>query len=159
MPPTDHDQSIADLDHDLSALIGYNLTRVVGVVRQDLVKVLAEFDLRIVPFSALSIVTQKPGISQTLLAEALNVERSNLVQIVDDLTKRKLIERGHVASDRRRHALVATPKGQLLLQTAQSAVIAHEARVFATLTQDERSILLALLKKLRFGSGAPTTAP
>ena len=149
MDPTD--QTIT-LDQNLSGFIGYNMTRVVGLVRQDLTKVLADYDLRIIPFSALSIVAQKPGISQTLLAEALNIERSNLVQIVDDLSKRKLIERQSVASDRRRHALVPTEKGLNLRGLAQGAVAAHEKRMFAALTDAESRMLLELLQKLRHTS-------
>lgn len=139
-------------DRALKDLLGYNIKRVLSLVQTDLSRVLGEFQLRAVSFSALSVVVQSPGINQTELAEVLKIERSNLVQIIDELAGRKLIARTPVPGDRRRHALMPTVDGQTLQAAAQAAVMDHEDRVFQMLTDNERADLLRLLRKVRAGS-------
>lgn len=144
-PPPD----ASPADADLTDYIGYALKRVMSLVHADLAQVLAALDLRAVSFSALSIVVRRPGINQTQLADALKIERSNLVQLIDELSDRELLARMPVAQDRRRYALMPTLAGQALCARAEAAVAAHEARVFAMLDGEERATLLALLRKIR----------
>lgn len=136
-------------DTDLTGYVGYNLKRVLSLVQADLAQVLGTFDLRAVSFSALSIVVRRPGINQTQLAEALKIERSNLVQLIDELSDRALLARTPVAGDRRRYALMPTTAGKTLCARAEAAVAEHEARVFSMLDADERGTLLTLLRKIR----------
>lgn len=136
-------------DTDLTGYVGYNLKRVLSLVQADLAQVLGTFDLRAVSFSALSIVVRRPGINQTQLAEALKIERSNLVQLIDELSDRALLARTPVAGDRRRYALMPTTAGKTLCARAEAAVAEHEARVFSMLDAGERGTLLALLRKIR----------
>jgi DNA-binding MarR family transcriptional regulator len=136
-------------DTDLTGYIGYNIKRVLSLVQSDLAQVLGALELRAVSFSALSIVVRNPGINQTQLAEALKIERSNLVQLIDELSNRALLARTPVAGDRRRYALMPTTAGKALCAKAEAAVADHEARVFSMLDEAERSTLLALLRKIR----------
>lgn len=136
-------------DSDLTDFIGYNLKRVLSLVQSDLAQVLGGLNLRAVSFSALSVVVRNPGINQTQLAEALKIERSNLVQLVDELSDRGLLARTPVAGDRRRHALMPTSSGQKLCADAMAAVAAHEARFFSGLSAGEQDDLLRLLRKVR----------
>lgn len=136
-------------DTDLTGYIGYNLKRVLSLVQADLAQVLGAMELRALSFSALSIVVRNPGINQTQLAEALKIERSNLVQLIDELSERDLLVRTPVAGDRRRYALMPTTTGQRLCAKAEVAVSDHEARVFSMLDADERDVLLTLLRKVR----------
>lgn len=136
-------------DTDLTGFIGYNLKRVLSLVQADLAQVLGALDLRAVSFSALSIVVRNPGINQTQLAEALKIERSNLVQLIDELSGRALLARTPVAADRRRYALMPTTTGKALCARAEAAVKEHETRVFAMLDDAEKAALLSLLRKIR----------
>lgn len=140
-------------DDVLSDYLGYTMKRVLSVVQADLAQVLGDFGLRAVSFSALGVVVRQPGISQSGLAEVLAVERSNLVQLVDDLSGRGLITRAPVAGDRRRHALMPTREGSALHARAAGAVAAHEAAMFHMLDTGERATLLHLLHKVRAGLG------
>jgi DNA-binding MarR family transcriptional regulator len=140
---------ILPADTDLTGYIGYNLKRVLSLVQADLAQVLGALELRAVSFSALSIVVRNPGINQTQLAEALKIERSNLVQLIDELSDRNLLARTPVAGDRRRYALMPTTTGKALCAKAEQAVAAHETRVFSMLDEGERDVLLGLLRKIR----------
>ena len=141
------------VDTHLSDLIGYAMKRALSVVQADLSRVLSGFGLRAVSFSALSIVVAQPALTQTQLADALQIERSNLVTILDELSDRGLIIRAPVAQDRRRHALMATAAGKALAEAALAAVEAHENRLFACLSEPERRELKRLLTKVRHAAG------
>lgn len=150
MMKPDTPQDTEDLTDDaVAGFIGYNLKRVLSLVMGDLAQVLGGFSLRAVSFSALGVVVRQPGISQSGLAEVLSVERSNLVQLLDELSSRGLVVRAPVAGDRRRYALMPTPEGLRLHADAAQAVAAHETRVFAMLDADEQATLLRLLRKVR----------
>ena len=146
---TEEAMQIRPADSDLTEFIGYNLKRVLSLVQADLALVLGMLELRAVSFSALSIVVHNPGINQTRLAEGLKIERSNLVQLVDELSDRGLLARTPVAGDRRRYALMPTTAGMRLCAKAEAAVAEHEERVFAMLDPTERATLMVLLRKIR----------
>lgn len=132
----------------LATLIGYHLRRAYSVFQSDLANVLAPFDLRPMSFSVLVIVSENAGLSQTQISTALNIERPNLVAIIDSLEERALIKREQVPSDRRVYALKISKKGQDLLSRAQSAVYAHEHRLLEDQPQDQVRILMKTLKMI-----------
>ena len=136
-------------DSPLNGFLGYALKRALSVVQSDLSITLTEFGLRATSFSALLVVVDRPGITQTDLADALAIERSNLVQIIDELCNSQRIARTPVKGDRRRHALMPTAQGLVVAAQAKAAVQAHEARIFAVLSAGERAELALLLSKLR----------
>lgn len=136
-------------DRHLSDFIGYDMKRALSIVAADFARTLDYFDLRAVSFSALAIIVGEPGLTQTQLAEVLQVERSNLVMIIDDLAGRNLIIRAPVAQDRRRYALMPTTAGKELAVMAQSSAADHERRIFACLTASERNELQRILRKFR----------
>lgn len=139
----------AEPDRHLSTFIGYAMKRALSIVQADFAKTLAEYDLRAVSFSALSIIVGEPGLTQTQLADSLQIERSNLVTIIDELAGRNLIVRAPVAQDRRRHALMPTTAGKQLAAVAKASAIEHERRLFACLTDAERTELQRILQKFR----------
>lgn len=147
---TEHEPEV---DRHLSAFIGYDMKRALSIVQADFARTLSDYGLRAVSFSALSIIVGEPGLTQTQLADALQIERSNLVTIIDELAGRELIIRAPVAQDRRRHALMPTAKGKALAASARKSVLEHEKRLFACLTADERSALQGILRKFRHAAG------
>jgi DNA-binding MarR family transcriptional regulator len=149
IPNADVELEKPDPEQHLSDFIGYTMTRALSIVRADFARTLSDYNLRAVSFSALSIVVAEPGQTQTQLADALQVERSNLVGIIDELAGRNLIIRAPVAKDRRRHALMPTTAGKELAAAAQASVADHENRLFGCLTKTERAELQRILRKFR----------
>lgn len=137
------------IDSNLTSFTGYSIKRTLSIILADLTEVLKNYDLRAVSFSALLIIVAQPGLTQTQLAEALQIERSNLVTILDELSGRNLIIRAPVAHDRRRHALMPTSAGKKLAAAAHADVVAHEERLFGTLTATEHTELRRILTKFR----------
>lgn len=135
-------------DAGLREFTGYFVKRTYSVMRADLAQALKPFGLRMVTFSVLVMIVDNPGLRQSQLAAALAIERPNLVVIIDELQRRKLVVRDRVPTDRRAYALHATKAGVELLEQARQANRDHEARVFGMLSDAEREGLVATLRKI-----------
>lgn len=132
----------------MRGLFGYNIKRAFSALQVDLLHVLGEFDLRMVPFSTLVMIVENPGLRQSQLADALAIERPNLVVVLDGLERRALITRDRVPTDRRAYALSATLAGHQLCEKAYRAVQAHETRYLERLSISERAALESALAKI-----------
>ena len=136
-------------DDTLRRFLGYHMKRAFNVVQADLTATLKPFDLRMLTYTALVLICDNPGLSQAQLAAAMDIERPNLVVIIDELERRELINRTRLPSDRRTYALIPTLAGRRLCDKAVAAVEAHEARLFAGLDEESRATVVALLSKVR----------
>jgi DNA-binding MarR family transcriptional regulator len=94
---------------------GYLLRRAQVAVFQRFFDLFAEFDIRPAQYSVLTVIERNPGLSQTRLADALGIKKTNLVAIIDTLEQRGLARRKSTETDRRSHALFLTPRGTVLI--------------------------------------------
>ena len=134
---------------DLEGLVGYNLKRAYVVIRNDFRRALGDDGFAPRVFSALSLIVEYPNITQSELARMLGIERSGLVAIVDELESRGLLQRNAVPGDRRVQALAPTKKGKEAYAEASKAVQAHEDALLADMTDQEKELLIQLLRKIR----------
>ncbi len=132
----------------LPDLLGYNLRRAQVVVFQDFMKSLKALNLTPGQFGVLQIVKANPGLKQTDLANALNVDRSTVVGVIDRLQGRGLLRRVRTENDRRSYALHLTDVGRDSLRKAERDVLRHEDRIADRLDAEERQALIGLLRKL-----------
>lgn len=138
-----------ELDHDiLPELIGYHLRRAQLTVFNDFVGTMANQQITPGQFGVLALISANPGLSQSALARAVGIERSTMVAVIDALQGRDLVERRPSPVDRRSYALVLSAAGKALLAVLKPLVAEHEDRISDGLTNDEKQILLRLLKKL-----------
>ena len=93
------------------------------------------------------LVEANPGITQGTLAEAVRLDRSTMVGVIDSLEERGFVERRR-GRDRRTNGLWLTRPGRVLALKLRQRIERHERRVAARLSDDERAQLLALLAKL-----------
>ena len=133
-------------DKSLRDLTGYRLRRTTSTAMSKMKIVFAEFGLRRTTFSTLALVVNNPGLRQSQLAEALAIERPNLVQIVNELEKAGLVKRNAAADDRRAYALQATPSGCDLFEKSMAAVRAYEQKLIHGLSAEQISTLHQTLK-------------
>jgi len=132
-------------DRALRDFVGYRMKRAFNAVQADVNAVLRPFGLRMVTFSALTLIGAREGMRQSALAELLAIEPPNLVILLDELEKAGLIRRQRAASDRRAHELVMTDAGRALRAKAHAAVTAHDTAMTEGLTEDERAALVRAL--------------
>ena len=130
---------------DLSNLVGYRLRR----AQQELFRDFAASIPDLSPGRAglLMLIEANPGLTQSRLAQAMALDRSTMVGVLDALEARGWVER-RKGKDRRTNGLWLTRAGRTLLARVKRRIADHEARVTACLSHAERERLLALLTKL-----------
>ena len=129
----------------LPALLGYRLRRAQQAVFRDFASAVAEIS----PGRAgmLLLIDANPGVTQGRLAQAVGLDRSTMVGVIDALEARRLVERRR-GDDRRTNGLWLTPTGRSFVARLKRRIEIHERRVAAHLTAAERGQLLSLLEKL-----------
>ena len=106
--------------------------------------------LQVTPAHAgiLRVLDQADGLSQQALGEKLRVFPSRLVELLDGLEERGLVERRASPTDRRRHALYLTEKGRKMLQQIDRVAGEHQDALCTALTEPEQAQLAALLRRI-----------
>jgi DNA-binding MarR family transcriptional regulator len=132
----------------LPGLVGFQLRMVQVAIFKDFAVSLGGLDITPGLFGALIVIEANPDLKQSDLARAVQLDRSTVVTLVDNLERRKLVERRASPTDRRSNALRLTDEGRTLLRTLKRQVAAHEKRLVANLTPDERQKLIELLLKI-----------
>ncbi len=129
----------------LPSLLGYRLRLAQQAVFRDFASSVAELSPGRV--GILLLLEANPGVTQSRLAQAVSLDRSTMVGVVDMLESRGLIERRR-GEDRRTNGLWLTDEGRVLVARLKRRIQAHERRVAAHLSPQERAQLLVLLEKL-----------
>ena len=132
----------------LQTLLGYNARRAALTIIEGFLERMAEFGLRPVDFSVMSVIHHNPGVTSRQLCAALNLLPPNLVGLVQSLEARGLIHRLPHPTDGRAMGLHPTPQGQALMQQAEQAATDLEIERSARLTTAQRKTLLNLLQKI-----------
>jgi MarR family transcriptional regulator, lower aerobic nicotinate degradation pathway regulator len=96
---------------------------------------------------ALTLLRDHGGISQQDLATALQIDKTNLVSLLNDLESSGFLARRRSPEDRRRHVVEITPSGAGRLREAEGALVAVEDDVLAALDAEERETLYRLLQR------------
>lgn len=135
----------------LADLLGYHLRRAQVAMFQNFAKVLDDWNISPGQVGVLALVKANSGINQTRVGNALGIDRSTLVAVIDRLEERDLITRTPSPTDRRSHALVLTEEGERYLAKLLPQVHKHERQIAADLSDDERATLIALLSRVRAG--------
>ena len=103
--------------------------------------------LRQVLFGILSVIKANPGVNQGTAGRALGIQRANMVSLINELSDAGLIDRQVAEDDRRAFALTVTPEGERAVEAASLRIHAHEDRLLAGLSQEERQQLMILLTR------------
>jgi DNA-binding MarR family transcriptional regulator len=132
----------------LESLVGYNSRRAALFVIEVFMQRMAVYDLRVVDFSVLSLITHNPGITSRQLCNTLGILAPNLVGMVNAMEKRGLIARVPHPHDGRAMGLHLTDAGKKVMQNAEQTATQLEVETTAHLTATERATLMRLLKKV-----------
>src|ERR1700716_3385143 len=94
---------------------------------------------------ALKLLSERGPASQQGLAEALSLDPSNVVGLLNELEERGLITRRRDRADRRRHIVEVSPLGEDELALAYARLSDVEDDLLSALSTDERATLYDLL--------------
>jgi len=132
----------------LPGLLGYQLRLAQRAIFDDFADAMGELEVSPGLFGMLVIIEANPGLKQSELAHAAQLDRSSLVPALDKLEARRLVARRASSEDRRVNGLWLTPEGSALLRQLKQRVARHEQRLARGLTAPERETLAALLRRI-----------
>ncbi|POF28408.1 MarR family winged helix-turn-helix transcriptional regulator [Roseibium marinum] len=146
--PAPENGALSISDRTLRAFFGYQMKRTFNLIQSDLNRTLKPFDLRMLTYTALVLVVDNPGLSQAQLAEAMDIERPNLVVIIDELERRELIIRDRLPKDRRAYALKVTLAGRRLYEKSFAAVSAHEKTFLRGVEAEALAVAMDVMRRV-----------
>ena len=132
----------------LGDFLGFRLRRLQNRLSRDFGEATKDFNLRSGLFSSLEIIRANPGISQADLSQAVALDKSVMVIIVDLLEERGLARRRKSKLDRRRYSLFVTEKGEEELRKLFEIMSRTEDRVLHGVSEDELRWLMDILDRL-----------
>lgn len=124
------------------------MRRVAGSVQRLAAEELNELGLNTGSHSVLRLLADEGPRSQQRLAEALRIDRTTVVGLVDDLERTGGLERRRDPGDRRAYLVEITPAGRTVLAAADGRVADLQAAIFAPMRQEDRTEFVRLLRLL-----------
>lgn len=128
--------------------VGYLLRRAQITIFQRFFELFAEADIRPAQYSILTVIENNPGLSQTQLADALGIKKTNLVGLIDELEARGLARRKPAEIDRRARALHLTSKGTAFVTRLHRMDAFLDQRISQTMSAEERRRLCEILRQV-----------
>jgi len=139
--------------------VGALLDQVGRQLRQHSLPALDSLGIRPRHLLTLTVLRDRGGSSQADLAGLLQIDRTNLVGLLNELEVAGWIERRRSPEDRRRHLVELTSAGSELLSKAEFALAFVEDHVFGALDNEQRETLYELLQLAARGEASCTEAP
>jgi DNA-binding MarR family transcriptional regulator len=85
--------------------------------------------------------------TQAALAEAIGADKTRIIPTLDELQQQGYIERRPDPDDRRVRLLAITESGRAVKDAAQAAIQRGEERWLGTLSAEDRSVFLRVLRR------------
>jgi DNA-binding MarR family transcriptional regulator len=126
----------------------FMLARLGGEARRRLSEALAQEGLKVGDYAAIALLGELQSAPQQTLARTLNIDRSNVVAIVDRLERCGAAKRQSDPADRRRYAVRLTAEGRRILERCAEVARDVDDELFAQLDRDERAALIQLVGRV-----------
>ncbi|MFG2001207.1 MarR family winged helix-turn-helix transcriptional regulator [Spirillospora sp. NPDC048911] len=141
-------------DNDLA--LGFLLATAHYNSRERLAGRLRPFGIEVRHFGVLSALDRHGPTSQRHLSELLDLDKSAMVRIMDELERSGLATRNRSAHDRRAYAIELTGEGRARLHAARAEAAVAGEELFGWLRPADRGRLVALLEELVARIDRPT---
>jgi DNA-binding MarR family transcriptional regulator len=125
-------------------------------------EMLGQLSLNARQVGILTLVIEREPMTQKGLSDALGIDRTTMVALLDDLEEKGYAARQRHPSDRRAFLVQATEAGSRVKVAAIQILDEQQRQFLAPLTSAEREQLAALLKRLletRVAAGADEDGP
>ncbi len=132
------------LSHSAGYLMNYNAR----IIRERLEEALGPLHLSLRELGIMRILESEGPLLQNELGKRQGIDRTSVVQLVDQLEKREFVQRSQNKDDRRSKFLFLTPRGRKTLSQALRLVEKEQKEFLAPLSAAEWETMRGLLLKL-----------
>jgi DNA-binding MarR family transcriptional regulator len=128
--------------------VSFLLNRLGQRIRETTEEALKPYQITGKHVGVMTIIHERGSIQQNEIGLCMHIDRTTMVDVVDDLENKGLVERKNNPVDRRAYALVLTPKGKSILPRVQKLGMAAERRFLSHLNPKDQKELIGILQKL-----------
>jgi DNA-binding MarR family transcriptional regulator len=133
---------------ELVTSVPFLLKRVGFAVKERLVEAFEPTGLGMYHHAVLALLHEEARETQATIADALGLDRSHLVGVLDELEEKGLVERRRDPDDRRRQMVSLTAKGEQALSRLRTLAKEVDDAFLEPLSASERKTLRSLLARL-----------
>lgn len=133
----------------LKDCIAFLTTRAAKEMASKLEKRFFKYNISRAEFFVLYYISTTPNITQTILANSLNVTTPTVVKIIDRMEKRGLLSRIQDKQNRRINFLNLTPEGKKILATLLPVAETFKDDAIKGISNEDLDIYLKVLQKLQ----------
>jgi len=142
------DRPLHPVARELAASTGFLLARLGVAFRGTAVVAVDDAGFEIHDYPVLAILGEADRETQATIADAIGLDPSRLVALLDSLERRDLVVRARDPHDRRRHVVRITAAGRVELGRLRALAGRIEEAFFEPLADGERAALHELLVRL-----------
>ena len=139
------------LPHELLDSTLFLLAKLGFAIKSRAIEELESAGFTMYQYSVLAMLSEKPRETQATIADGLQLDRSQLVGILDLLEERALVERRRDPTDRRRHTVSLTAEGKRQLVRLRAIVKRIEDGFLEPLDKETRAALHDALIRVACG--------
>ncbi|MCB2076624.1 MAG: MarR family transcriptional regulator [Novosphingobium sp.] len=137
-----------DIPNDLKTNIGLRFTVLARMLRNQFDRRVASLGVTRSQWSMIAVVARKPGATQRVIAEALEMSEASAGRLIDKLCAEGFLERRERDDDRRARAVFLTDAATPMLEKLAEIGKQSEEVMFKGFTDEDLDNLLAYLDKI-----------
>lgn len=128
---------------------GFLLTDSARLLRKLMDRRLQPLNLSRAQWSVLAILSNHEGLSQSQISNQLEIEKSTVGRLIDQVEKSGWIERRPIAGDRRQWGIYLTGQARQLLAQVERVVQDTRTEMMHGLSEEQRKALSELLQAVK----------
>jgi len=115
-----------------------------------------QFGVNVTEWRIMSLLAIEPGIPASRICQVIGFDKGPVSRTLAGLEKRGLVSIRTDPNDGRTHSIALTAKGRAAHDKVIVAALERERRLLSCLGEDEREVLIGLLRRLHENLGAVT---
>jgi len=136
------------LPETLSPRVGFLLNLCNAGIREMTKQALKALGLTPRHYGIIATLYGEGALPQQTIGGKIEIDRTSMVLLVDDLEKKSFVVRGIHPKDRRYHLIYLTSSGKKLFEKMDKLIEDVEEKFLVTLTSNEKEVLHSILIKL-----------